>query len=464
MVKGIFRIFLKVILSVKKEEKLHMTTQMILCLGVLIFMIVGYVIGGKFKISNGAVAMMSIFLISLTGILAPKEILSGLLPTSSMQIIGMFIVAAGFSRTQAVKKVTQLVYKFSGGNFRVMLAGYSLLIFVLVNIGLTPMTAFAVVGPLAATCCNDFNVSPSKMIFPLALVCIAGCGVLPVSVASTTYVTNNGYLESYGYTDYAMQMLDPMKARLPIAILIMIYAIFFAPKLCPDTPSAELSFTEVDKKAKGKTDDKEPLDPVRETLGYAIFVITTLCLIFQSKLGSYAGWQIAFAGAAFVMFTRVLTPKEAIAAIPMRIVLMLAAAQVVGGAMTTCGLGQVIGDTLAGMIGNTHNGYIIGGMFFFIPFVLTQFMNNSSVGNIFTPIIILTCQSLKCNPVGPLLLLYAARQSAFWTPAATGTIALAVGLGGYDQKDLIKMSWIPSLIIGVIGVLWIMTIFPAYPA
>ncbi len=440
-----------------------MTTQMLFCLAILIFMIVGYVIGGKFKISNGAVALMAIFLTSLTGILPAKDILSGLLTTSSMQIIGMFIVAAGFSRTQAVKKVTQLVYKFSGGNFTIMLAGYSLLTFVLVNIGLTPMTAFAVVGPLAATCCNDFNVSPSKMIFPLALVCIAGCGVLPVSVAATTYVTNNGYMESYGYTDYSMQLLDPMKGRLPIAILIMLYAIFIAPKLCPAQPSAEISFADAEKKAKGRKEE-EPLDPVREFLGYAIFAVTTLCLIFQKQLGGYAGWQIAFAGAAFVMFSGVLKPKEGINAIPMRIVLMLAAASVVGGAMAECGLGQIIGDTLAGMIGNTHNGYLIGAMFFFIPFALTQFMNNSSVGNIFTPIVILTCQSLGCNPVGPLLLLYAARQSAFWTPAATGTIALAVGLGGYDQKDLIKMSWIPSLIIGVFGVLWIMTIFPAYPA
>ena len=42
-----------------------MTTQMILCLAVLIFMMVGYVVGSKFKISNGAVAMMSIVLICL---------------------------------------------------------------------------------------------------------------------------------------------------------------------------------------------------------------------------------------------------------------------------------------------------------------------------------------------------------------------------------------------------------------
>ena len=441
-----------------------MTTQMTLCLAILIFMIAGYVVGGKFKIPNGAVAMMAIVLTSLTGILPAKEILGNMLSTSSMQIIGMFIVAAGFSRTQAVKKVTQLVYKLSGGNFRVMLAGYSILIFILVNIGLTPMTAFAVVGPLAATCCSDFDVSPSKMIFPLALVCIAGCGVLPVSVAATTYVTNNGYLESYGYTDYQMGLLDPMKGRLPIALIIMAYAIFIAPKLCPDQPSAEISFADAEKKAKGRKEEKAPLDPVREFLGYAIFAVTTLCLIFQKQLGGYAGWQIAFAGASLVMFTGVLTPKEGINAIPMRIVLMLSAAAVVGSAMAECGLGQVIGDTLAGLIGNTRNGYIIGALFFFIPFALTQFMNNSSVGSIFTPIVILTCQSLHCNPVGPLLLLYAARQSAFWTPAATGTIALAVGLGGYDQKDLIKMSWIPSLIIGVIGVLWIMTIFPAYPA
>jgi len=132
--------------------------------------------------------------------------------------------------------------------------------------------------------------------------------------------------------------------------------------------------------------------------------------------------------------------------------------------MVECGLGEVIGDVLAALVGNTRNGYIIGGMFFFIPFIMTQFMNNTSVGQIFTPIVILTCQSLHCNPVGPLLLLFCARQSAFWTPASTGTIALAVGLGGYDQKDLIKMSWIPSLIIGIFGVLWIMTIFPAYTA
>lgn len=35
-------------------------------------------------------------------------------------------------------------------------------------------------------------------------------------------------------------------------------------------------------------------------------------------------------------------------------------------------------------------------------------------------------------------------------------------LGGYDQKDLLRMGWLPSIIICVLSVLWVITLFPAY--
>ena len=77
---------------------------------------------------------------------------------------------------------------------------------------------------------------------------------------------------------------------------------------------------------------------------------------------------------------------------------------------------------------------------------MTQLMNNASVGNIFRPILILTCASL----------------TAFMTPVATGSVPIAMDLGGYDQKDLLKMGWLPSIIICILSVIWVMTIFPAY--
>ncbi|MBQ1531443.1 MAG: anion permease, partial [Solobacterium sp.] len=199
----------------------------------------------------------------------------------------------------------------------------------------------------------------------------------------------------------------------------------------------------------------------REFLGYFLFALTTLGLIFSSKLG-LANWQVAMTGATLEVVTGVLKPKEATNAVPFMIVLMLIAALSVGGAMVECGLGDLIGAKLADALGGTHNSYVIGAAFFIIPFLLTQVMQNQSVGNIFVPIIILTCKALGANPVGPLILLSAASLTAFLTPSATATVPLMMGFGGYDQKDLLKMGWLPSLIICIASVAITMTLIPCF--
>lgn len=40
------------------------------------------------------------------------------------------------------------------------------------------------------------------------------------------------------------------------------------------------------------------------------------------------------------------------------------------------------------------NGYLLGIIFFAIPFVLTQFMQNQAVINIFAPIVIMTSKAI----------------------------------------------------------------------
>ena len=37
-----------------------------------------------------------------------------------------------------------------------------------------------------------------------------------------------------------------------------------------------------------------------------------------------------------------------------------------------------------------------------------------------------------------------------------------MAIGGYDQKTMFKMGWLPALILCIVNVLWVMTIFPAY--
>ena len=341
-----------------------------------------------------------------------------------------------------------------------MLAGYCIIAFMLAQLIPSPVVVFTIVAPLLAASCEANDVSPSKAMFSLGLVGVSTVAVLPLGSGAISFAQQNGYLESYGYTEYSMQLLDPFKGRFPMAAVILLYAIFIAPKLAPDQPSTPITLkTAAQSRKEGK--DIKPLDPTREVLGYLIFALTTICLIFSSKLG-FSSWQVAFTGATLAVATGVLKPKEAIDAIPVRIALMQIAAYSVGGAMTECGLGTLIGDTFASVVGHSNNGYVIGAAFFIVPFVLTQCMNNTSVGNIFTPILVLTCKSLGCNPIGPMILLSAASLTAFMTPMATGTIAPMMGAGGYDQKDLFKMGWLPSIIICVIAIAWVMTVFPAY--
>lgn len=431
-----------------------------LCLAIFLFLILGYVFSKRLHTTLGVVAMCAIALTSFSGIVPAKTVLSNFANSNVILIVSMFVVSAGFGKTQAVHKLSQMVYKVSRGSFTIMLAGYCFIAFMLSQLIPSPVVVFTVVSPLLALSCEAMDVSPSKAMFSLGLIGVASIGILPLGSGAITFAQQNAYLESYGYTDYAMNLLDPFFGRFPIAVVVFLYAVFIAPKMAPAQPTVPITLkTGTQSKKEGK--DAPQLDPVREVLGYLIFTVTTILLIFSSNLG-LSGWQVAFAGAAISVATGVLKPQEAIDAIPMRIALMQIAAYAVGGAMTECGLGELIGNTFASVIGMSSNGYVIGAAFFIVPFILTQFMNNTSVINIFTPILVLTCKALGCNPVGPLLLLMTGCLTAFMTPMATGTIAPMMGAGGYDQTDLFKMGWLPSIIISVVAILYIMTVYPAF--
>lgn len=435
-----------------------MTSQIAICLGIFLFMILGYVFADKLHTTAGVVATCVFCLVAFSGLLPAKDVLSVLANPNVTLIVGMFVVAAGFNKTQAVHKLSGLVYKISGGNFKTALTGYILLTFVLTQFIPSPMACFAILAPMAASMCEECKVSPSKIMFPIALVVVGTCVVMPIGSGATVFATQNSYLESYGYTDYTMQLLDPFKGRFLACVIIVLYAIFFAPKFCPDQPSVPITMGAANRQ-NGK--QGEVLKPFQEFMGYFSFAATTIALIFQSKLG-LASWQIALAGATLTVVTGVLKPQEAAKAVPMRIVMLILAALSLGSAMVSCGLGDMIGNAIANMLGGTKNGYVIGAVFFVIPFILTQFMQNQSVQNIFLPVLILTCKSLGCNPIGPLVLLQAATLTAFMTPMATPAIPVVMEYGGYTVKDLLKMGWLPSIIIAVSSVLIVMTIFPAY--
>ena len=413
-----------------------MDAQMIITLGVFLFMIVSF---SLHRLPMALTSIIGMLILVVTGCVDSKTALGNMGSTTVITMISMFVVAAGLSRTQMVEKLARLVYRVSRGSFTKVLAGLGQFI--------PSITAlFALVCPLVIAMCEQMQVSPSKMMYSIGLVTVAtSFTIMPIGPYAATFIEDNGYLVEYGITDYQFTMFTQMNIKVFVAAFVLIWAIFFAPKFAPDQPIVPISMVESRKKAK-----REPLSPVREVIGYVVFFGVILCLIFQSF--GLPSWIIPACGAALLVLTGVLTEREAIDSMCLDIIMLYVGVVTLGSAFSNTGAGELVGDAVAGLLGGVQNSYVLGAVFFLAAFVMTSLLYNRAVSKM----------SLKCDPRGLMEMCYIGSMCSVMTPMATSVVPMMMGAGGYDQKALVKMGWLPALLMGVITVLVGMTLYPCF--
>lgn len=426
-------------------------SQLTICLIIFVLTIVGYCTS---VISLGTTAILSLVALSITGCLKPAAALAYFSNANVIMIAGMCIVAAGFNKTQFCVNLANGISKIAKGSLNKLMFGYVFIGMILSQFIQSPVVVFGIVAPMLMASAESMGLKSSKVMLPLGIVTVVTCCTLPLGAGATVPAELNGYIESYGYTAYTVGFFQPMIARLPLLIVTVIYCAFFAPKIAPNEPVVPTSFTS---QAGGK---KEKLPQAQETAAIIIFFADAVALMFAQQL-HLANWQITVIGALLMVIFRVLKPKEATNAIPMSMLLLIVGALAMSGALSATGAGELIGNAIASFAQSVGgNSYIIGFVFFIVPFVLTQFMQNRGVMVIFHPIAIATCASMGANPSGLMILIQAACLSAFMTPMATAAIPYIMDYGGYDQVSMIKQSLPFCVVCCLVSVLWIMTIYP----
>ena len=413
-------------------------SQLTICVIIFVLTLIGFAVGSKY-VSITLISLISMVLLMLTGCLDTETALSCFSNSSAILMASMFIVAAGLNRTQMVRKVSDFICRISKGSFTKVLAGYVILTFILAQFIPSAVVCFCVVFPLGVSVCREMNVCPSKMMFSLGITAIGTVITLPLSSAIQEMARITGFLEAYDYTQYNMQLTDITFAKLPVAIVIMILAIFVLPKVSPDYPMGDDDSISESR----KSTEQKALSPVREVIGYGTFVLVLLGMIFSVASG-------------------VLNKDEAIKSMNLSMVLLYVGALGIGNALSATGAADLIGDGLSSIVMGVHNNYLAGLMLFIVPFILTQFMLNLGVYSIFTPLYIMLCKSMGANPIGPIMLCMIACMTAFFTPLATPAVPVMMGAGKYTMKDLAKMGWIPFIVITIASVGWIMTVYPIF--
>ncbi|MDO5336409.1 MAG: SLC13 family permease [Eubacteriales bacterium] len=431
-------------------------SQLTICLIIFLLTLVGFAVGSKY-VSITVISLISMMLMMLTGCLDTATALSCFSNSSAILMASMFIVAAGLNKTQMVNKVSAFICRISKGSFTKVLAGYVILTFILAQFIPSAVVVFSIVFPLGLSVCKEMKVSPSKMMFSLGITSIGTVITLPLSSAIQEFARIDGFLEAYEYTQYNMKVTDITFAKLPVAIVIMLLAIFILPRFAPDYPM------DIDESVigKGKSAEAATLSPVREVIGYLTFVLVLIGMIFSSKIG-LANWQITLMGALVIIASGILKKDEAIKSMNLSMVLLYIGALGIGNALSATGAADLIGNWLSNLVTGLNNNYLAGLLLFVVPFILTQFMLNLGVYSIFVPLYIMLCKSMGANPIGPIMLCMIACMTAFFTPLATPAVPLMMGVGKYTVKDLAKMGWVPFIVITIVSVGWIMSVYPIF--
>lgn len=422
-----------------------------ICLIIFALMVIGFCTN---FFSLATVSLLSMMALILTGCMSAEEGLAYFANNNVIMIAGMCVVAAGFNRTQFCTNVANGISRVAKGSLNKLMLGYVLIGMLLSQFIQSPIVAMGIVAPMLMASAESMGYKPSKVMFPLGVVTVVTCCTLPIGAGATVSAELNGYLESYGYVDHLVGFFDPMIGRLPLLIVCVIYCAFFATKLAPDEPIVAIAAPV--SAAKGK----EPLKPFQEYAGIIIFFADALALMFAQVLG-LQNWEITVIGALAMVVFGVLKPREATGALPMSMLLLIVGALAMSGALSSTGAGELIGGYISNLVAAVNgNSYIVGFIFFIVPFVLTQVMQNRGTMLIFHPIAIATCAAIGANPVGLMIVIQAACLSAFMTPMATAAIPYMMECGGYDQRSMFKQSWILAILCCIFTVGWVMTVFP----
>lgn len=153
-----------------------MNATMSIC---IIIFVISLVLYGMNKLPMGVVGISTLLALVFTNCLDAKSALTYFANNNVIMMASMFVVSAGLSRTSLIDKFSHFIMRLTGGSFKRTYACYLVLAVILTNLMNSPGACFCVVFPLAAQMCKDYDISPSKIMFPLGLVCVACCCILP---------------------------------------------------------------------------------------------------------------------------------------------------------------------------------------------------------------------------------------------------------------------------------------------
>jgi di/tricarboxylate transporter len=190
----------------------------------------------------------------------------------------------------------------------------------------------------------------------------------------------------------------------------------------------------------------------------AILVVGILVgIVSLAALGILPILQGSLLGAFLLVAAKVMTPKQALDALDLGVIFLIAGAFGIGAAMQGSGLAKTLADqvmAVAGGFGPT--GALVGVLITTI--ILTEIITNNAAAVLVFPIAMATAASLDLDPRPFAIAIAVGASASFLTPIGYQTNTMVYGPGGYRFGDFARLGF-PLTVLVVVVVVWLVPRF-----
>jgi di/tricarboxylate transporter len=175
-----------------------MSFEMIVVFG-LVVLAMGLFISERLSFDMVALLVMSILMLS--GILTPREGLSGFSNPATITIAAMFVISDGIKKTGALESIGNYFSRLGRYNYWTALA-VMMLIIAVISAFINNTSAVVIFIPIIMSTAAKMKVSPSKLLMPLSFASMFG-GVCTL-VGTSTNILVSSIAESRGLEPFTM--------------------------------------------------------------------------------------------------------------------------------------------------------------------------------------------------------------------------------------------------------------------
>lgn len=400
---------------------------------------------------GGAIAL------ALMGIISSKEAFSGLSDSTVVLFAGMFVVGGALFYTGLAQKIGETVVSKAGtsenGLMFAIMAVTAVMSAFLSNTG----TAAALL-PVVVGICAVAKIPASRQLMPLAFA--GGIGGIITMVGTPPNIIVNGALskagiEPFGFFEFAW-------IGIPLTVATIAFMMFIGKHFLPKHQITDVGDVEQEVAAEDISND-----PKKQLYSGLILLTVIVLMILGDPLKSIGInlplSLVAVMGALACVLTGCLEEKQAYTSIDWVTIFLFAGMMPVAGAMDKSGAGQLIADSVLGVMGSDPSPYFATAVLFLLSSVMTQFMSNTASCALLAPIGIAIAKGMGADPHAVLMAIGVAASCAFGTPVGTPPNTLVLGPGQYKFMDYVKAG-VPLIVVCfIVSILIIPMVWPFFP-